>query len=254
MIEPSRLADVMRTLPERKERKKKKAKRRAKLANYNVRFGLKPNVNQMPKPIQKFNIRHIFESKFPQYYLHDVVMNRRVQSANVAQEEAPRTPRRPPPRDRGRQREVLAAAERARQLAAQNPIDFNQSSVVSVTPKAPPSLPSGISVDTPRGPGLNYGELEDGRAVLSSAGGYQSAREEPFSIYRDIYRDSNSEDVDRPLTIDRPPTEPPLSGSRSSVKQRVAAIEAKEASQNVADRVKTRTDRKPHETLNKSQF
>ncbi len=181
MFEPSRLADVMRTVPERKERKMKKAKKRAKLAYYNVRFGIKPNVNQMPDPIKKFNIRHIIESKSPQYYLHDVVMNRQARSLAFTSNEEPPRERVRDRRKQDRSRKLMAEARQREAAANKVDVDFTSSSVqTDPDPPTPPTPPPPVSVQSSgaspfsRGPMTpsellkSPGEPEDSPAFLSA--------------------------------------------------------------------------------------
>ncbi len=234
MFEPSRLDDVMQTIPERKERKKKKAKKRAQLRNYNVRFGIKPNVKQMPVPIQKFNIRQIFQGKFPQYYLHDVAMNRRAQSANFGREEAVEQPRpqrrRAPPNapnnPRGRAPEELV-------------VDLDDDSVTSADAPPPPELPRPFSVDSSiarSNDGLSLddllaspGEIVDSHVNLSEA--FETAREQQTD---DIYRTSVDDDVDDA----RPVAAPSLGEQRPNVAELIKRFDS-----GIYDHVKQRTAR-----------
>ncbi len=139
MVERSRLADVMRSVPERKKRKVKKAKRKARLANYNVRYGIRPNV--MPAPIQTFNIRHIIETRTPQYHFQDVVNNRQERAASAAgvgeQEIRQRRERARDPRRQEAARKAMADARE---------VNMADSSIDTTTPPPAPAPPTPISM------------------------------------------------------------------------------------------------------------
>jgi len=128
MFKPTRIDDIMNNLPKKRKKShyKKKIAKGIQREKYKIRYGIRPNLNDMPPALNNLSISRILGNKFPQYHLSDVNQSRvlrglqiieppkketRTTSTSTGDDEAPETPKKT---KQEHKREVQTLASQAR--------------------------------------------------------------------------------------------------------------------------------------------